>query len=148
MRALLQRVARAEVRVGGGSVGRIGPGLLVLVGVGPGDSEATAAELADKVANLRIFRDPEGRTNLSLFDVGGEALVVSQFTLYADLRKGRRPSWTAAEDPKIAAERVEAFAVALESRGVRVSRGVFGADMQVQLVNDGPVTIWIDADRP
>lgn len=120
----------------------------MLVGVGKGDPEAHVDLLAEKVGNLRIFADAEGKTNMAIGDVDGEALVVSQFTLYADLRKGRRPSWTAAEDPKIAAERVEAFAVALESRGVRVSRGVFGADMQVQLVNDGPVTIWIDADRP
>jgi D-tyrosyl-tRNA(Tyr) deacylase len=129
-------------------VSSIGPGLLLLVGVGRGDPQEQAERLAEKVANLRVFADDEGKTNLALGDVNGEALVISQFTLYADLRKGRRPSWTDAEDPSVAAERVEAFAAALETRGVRVSRGAFGAHMQVELVNDGPVTIWLDGDRP
>ncbi len=134
--------------VDGEVVSSIGPGVLLLVGVGKGDPEEQVERLAEKVANLRVFADDEGKTNLALGDVNGEALVVSQFTLYADLRKGRRPSWTDAEDPSVAAERVEAFAAALETRGVRVSRGVFGAHMQVELVNDGPVTIWFDADAP
>jgi D-tyrosyl-tRNA(Tyr) deacylase len=132
--------------VEGDVVSSIGPGLLLLVGVGRGDPESHVEALAEKVANLRIFADAEGRTNLALADVGGELLVVSQFTLYADLRKGRRPSWTGAEDPAVAAERVEAFARAVEARGIRVARGTFGAHMQVELVNDGPVTIWLDAD--
>jgi D-tyrosyl-tRNA(Tyr) deacylase len=132
--------------VEGDVVSSIGPGLLLLVGVGRGDPRSDAEALAEKVANLRIFADADGKMNLALADVGGEALVVSQFTLYADLRKGRRPSWTGAEDPAAATECVEAFARALEARGIRVARGVFGAHMQVELVNDGPVTIWLDAD--
>jgi D-tyrosyl-tRNA(Tyr) deacylase len=148
VRVLLQRVTRASVSVHGKAVSSIGPGMLLLVGVGRGDPESHVEFLAEKVAHLRVFADEDGKTNLALGDVGGEALVVSQFTLYADLRKGRRPSWTGAEDPDAAAERVEAFAAALERRGIRVARGVFGADMQVELVNDGPVTIWLDADRP
>jgi D-tyrosyl-tRNA(Tyr) deacylase len=132
--------------VEGDVVSSIGPGLLLLVGVGRGDPESHVEALAEKVANLRIFADAEGKMNLALADVGGELLVVSQFTLYADLRKGRRPSWTGAEDPAVAAELVEAFARAVEARGIRVARGVFGAHMQVELVNDGPVTIWLDAD--
>jgi D-tyrosyl-tRNA(Tyr) deacylase len=147
VRILLQRVSRASVAVDGEVVSSIGPGLLLLVGVGRGDPESHVEALAEKVANLRIFADTGGRTNLALADVAGEVLVVSQFTLYADLRKGRRPSWTAAEDPAVAAERVEAFARALEARGVRVAQGVFGAHMQVELVNDGPVTIWLEEDR-
>jgi len=148
MRVLLQRVSRASVTVDGEVVSAIGPGLVLLVGVGRGDPGAQVERMADKVMNLRVFADDGGKSNLSLLDVGGEALVVSQFTLFADLRKGRRPSWTDAEDPSVAAERVEAFAVALEARGVRVGRGVFGAHMQVELVNDGPVTIWLDAAAP
>jgi len=148
MRVLLQRVSRASVTVDGEIVSSIGPGLLLLVGVGKGDPPEQVERLAEKVANLRVFADGEGKTNLALGDVTGEALVVSQFTLYADLRKGRRPSWTDAEDPAVAAERVEAFAVALEARGIATARGVFGADMLVELVNEGPVTIWLDGDRP
>lgn len=129
-------------------VSSIGPGLLILVGVGRADPPEHVERLADKVANLRIFADDEGKMNRALGDVNGEALVVSQFTLYADLRKGRRPSWADAGDPAVAAERVEALAGALEARGIRVARGVFGAHMQVELVNDGPVTIWLDVDRP
>lgn len=146
MRVLLQRVSRARVTVDGRVTGEIGPGLLLLVGVGRGDPPAQVDRLAEKVANLRVFEDADGKTNLALGDVHGAALVVSQFTLYGDLRKGRRPSWTAAEDPEVAAERVEAFARALEARGVRVERGEFGAHMQVELVNDGPMTIWLDAE--
>lgn len=146
MRVLLQRVSRARVTVDERVSGEIGMGLLLLVGVGKGDPPEQAERLAGKVANLRVFEDEHGKTNLALADVDGGALVVSQFTLYADLRKGRRPSWTAAEDPAVAAERVEAFARALEERGVRVARGEFGAHMQVELVNDGPLTIWIDGE--
>jgi D-tyrosyl-tRNA(Tyr) deacylase len=132
--------------VDGDVVSSIGPGLLLLVGVGRGDPGSHVGALAEKIANLRIFSDDAGKMNLSLIDVAGEALVVSQFTLYADLRKGRRPSWTDAEDPAVAGERVEAFARVLEARGIRVARGVFGAHMQVELVNDGPVTIWLEDD--
>ena len=146
MRVLLQRVSRARVTVDERVSGEIGMGLLLLVGVGKGDPPEQAERLAEKVANLRVFEDEHGKTNLALADVDGGALVVSQFTLYADLQKGRRPSWTAAEDPAVAAERVEAFARALEERGVRVARGEFGAHMQVELVNDGPLTIWIDGE--
>ena len=144
MRVVLQRVARAAVSVDGRTEASIGRGLLLLVGVGRGDPEAHVARLADKVVGLRVFDDGEGKMNLALGDVGGEALVVSQFTLYGDVRRGRRPSWTAAEEPAAASERVEAFARALESRGVRVGRGVFGAHMEVELVNDGPVTILLE----
>jgi D-tyrosyl-tRNA(Tyr) deacylase len=144
VRVLLQRVTRARVTVEGRLSGEIGPGLLLLVGVGRGDPPEQAERLAEKVATLRVFEDDEGKTNLAIADVGGSALVVSQFTLYADLRKGRRPSWTLAEVPEVAAERVESFARALEARGVDVARGEFGAHMQVELVNDGPFTIWIE----
>jgi D-tyrosyl-tRNA(Tyr) deacylase len=144
VRVLLQRVTRARVTVEGRLSGEIGPGLLLLVGVGRGDPPEQAERLAEKVATLRVFEDDGGKTNLAIGDVGGSALVVSQFTLYADLRKGRRPSWTLAEVPEVAAERVESFARALEARGVDVARGEFGAHMQVELVNDGPFTIWIE----
>ncbi len=145
MRVLLQRVSRASVMVGGEPVSSIGLGYLLLVGVGQGDDASQVDKLADKIVGLRIFRDAEGKTNLSLADVGGEALVVSQFTLYADTRKGRRPSFVYAADPAEAAELVEAFAAAVEARGVKVGRGVFGAEMEVELVNDGPFTMWFDA---
>ena len=114
------------------------------MGIGAGDPDGEAEPMAEKIANLRLFADAEGKTNLALADVGGEALVVSQFTLYADTRKGRRPSWTDAADPAVAAERVEAFAAALESRGVPVRRGVFGAHMEVELTNDGPFTLVLE----
>lgn len=141
MKVVLQRVARASVSVGGEEVSAIGRGYLLLVGVGLGDAVDEADRLAEKVVNLRIFRDGEGKTNLALGDVGGAALVVSQFTLYADTRKGRRPSFVGAADPAEAAQLVEAFARALEARGVAVGRGVFGAEMAVELVNDGPFTL-------
>lgn len=144
MRIVLQRVARASVTVEGGRVAAIGPGYLLLVGIGADDPDGEAEPMAEKVANLRLFADAEGRTNLALAEVDGEALVVSQFTLYADTRKGRRPSWTDAAEPAVAAERVEAFASALEARGIRVGRGVFGAHMEVELVNDGPFTLVLD----
>ncbi len=143
---LLQRVARASVTVDGAPVSSIGRGYLLLVGIGASDADDEVERLAEKVVNLRVFPDDAGKMNLALADVGGEALVVSQFTLYGDLRKGRRPSWTDAADPAVAAERVEAFARALEARGVpKVGRGVFGTHMQVDLQNDGPVTLILDA---
>jgi D-tyrosyl-tRNA(Tyr) deacylase len=148
VRALLQRTAGAEVRVDGEVVGAIGPGLVILIGVGPADDESIADDLARKAAELRIFRDDEGRTNRSLLDVGGAALVVSQFTLYADTRRGRRPGFTGAAAPDLAERLYLAFADALRALGVSVATGRFGAEMSVSLVNDGPFTIWLDtADR-
>ena len=145
MRVVLQRVSRAAVTVGGDRVSEIGRGYLLLVAAGTDDGEREAARLAEKIVNLRVFPDSEGRMNLPLADVGGEILVVSQFTLYGDVRRGRRPSWTGAAPPEVAEERIEAFSRALEALGVRVARGVFRADMQVELVNDGPVTLILDA---
>lgn len=146
MRALLQRVSRAEVRVEGGTVGRIGRGLVVLLGVGREDAEAEARLLARKVARLRIFEDEEGRMNESVADVGGAALVVSQFTLYADARRGNRPGFTDAAPPAEADALYGRFVEALAGHGVPVETGTFRADMEVDLVNDGPVTIWLDTD--
>jgi len=146
MRVLLQRVTRATVSVEGAVRGSIGPGLVALVGVGPDDTADRARLLAAKSVDLRIFRDEEGRTNRSLADVGGAMLVVSQFTLYGDTRKGRRPSFIYAAKPDLAAELVEVFAAAVEARDIEVGRGQFGAEMQVELVNDGPMTIWLDSD--
>lgn len=148
MRALLQRVQRGEVRVEGEVVGTIGEGLVILLGVGPQDTEATADELARRAAELRIFRDAEGRTNRSLLETGGAALVVSQFTLYADTRRGRRPGFTTAGPPELAERLWRRFGDALQVLGVRVATGRFGSEMLVELVNDGPFTIWLDsADR-
>jgi D-tyrosyl-tRNA(Tyr) deacylase len=148
VRALLQRTTGARVQLDGEVVGEIGPGLVVLLGVGPDDTEAVAVDLARKAAELRIFRDEDGRTNRSLLDVGGEALVVSQFTLFADTRRGRRPGFTGAASPDLAASLVQRFAEALRELGVTVAQGRFGAEMAVELVNDGPFTIWLDtADR-
>ncbi len=144
MRVVLQRVLRASVTVDGERVSEIGRGYLLLVGVGRGDPPEEPARLAEKILNLRLFADHEGKTNLPIAGVDGEILVVSQFTLYADLRKGRRPSWGAAEEPEIAAARVEALAEALEVHGARVERGVFGAMMDVELLNDGPFTLVIE----
>jgi D-tyrosyl-tRNA(Tyr) deacylase len=146
MRVLVQRVSRATVSVDGEVRSSIGLGYLLLVGVGRADEATQVDRLADKVVGLRIFRDADGKTNLAIADVDGEALVVSQFTLYADTRKGRRPSFVYAADPEEAAELVEAFAAALEARGLKVARGVFGAEMEVELVNDGPFTMWLDAE--
>jgi D-tyrosyl-tRNA(Tyr) deacylase len=145
VRLLVQRVSRAAVRVDGAMVAEIGPGLLILVGVGAGDAEREAEWLAGKAFGLRIFEDGEGRMNRSVEDVRGEILVVPQFTLYGDARKGRRPSWSHAAPPDVARERVEAFAAALEARGARVSRGEFREHMQVEMVNDGPVTLLLEA---
>ena len=148
MRAILQRVTRAEVRVDGRVVGSVGPGLVVLLGVGRGDDEATADALARRIGELRIFRDEAGLTNRSLLEVGGEVLVVSQFTLYADTRRGRRPGFTDAAAAELARELWLRVAAGLEAQGVRVGLGQFGAEMAVELVNDGPFTIWLDtADR-
>ena len=146
MRVLMQRVSRASVSVDGEVRSSIGLGYLLLVGVGRGDEAAQVDRLADKIVGLRSFRDADGKTNLAIADVNGEALVVSQFTLYADTRKGRRPSFVYAADPEEAAELVEAFAAALEARGLNVARGVFGAEMEVELVNDGPFTMWLDPE--
>jgi D-tyrosyl-tRNA(Tyr) deacylase len=146
MRVLLQRVTRAEVRVDGDVTGAVGAGLLALVGIGPDDTADVARMLAEKSVDLRIFRDDDGRTNRSLADVGGGMLVVSQFTLYGDTRKGRRPSFIGAAPPDLAAELVEVFAAAVEDRGIALGRGRFGAEMEVELVNDGPMTIWLDSD--
>jgi D-tyrosyl-tRNA(Tyr) deacylase len=146
MRVVLQRVSGAEVRVEGATVGRIGRGLLLFVGAGRDDTATLLGPLAEKVAHLRIFADAEGKTNLSLLDVGGEALVVSQFTLYADCRRGRRPSFTPAGEPEAARVLVAGFREALEACGVRCEGGEFGACMQVSLVNDGPFTIVLDTD--
>ena len=148
MRALLQRVTRAEVRVGERTVSSIGAGLLILLGVGHGDDEATADALARRVCELRIFEDDEGRTNRSILDVAGEALVVSQFTLYADTKRGRRPGFTDAAPPEIAIGLWRRVAAGIGAQGVRTAVGEFGAEMAVELVNDGPFTIWLDtADR-
>ena len=144
MKAVLQRVSRASVRVEGELVGEIGPGLCVLLGVAHGDGAEEAAKLAGKVARLRVF-ERDGRFDVSLLDVGGEALVVSQFTLLADTAKGNRPSFTDAAAPELAEPLYEAFCAELRSLGVRVATGRFGARMAVELVNDGPVTIALEA---
>jgi D-aminoacyl-tRNA deacylase len=144
MRALVQRVLEGSVTVAGQATGRTGPGVVILVCAMPGDDPATAARLAEKIARLRIFRDGSGRMNLSLLDTGGGALVVSQFTLAADTTRGNRPGFSGAAEPALAERLYEAFADHLAGLGVGVGRGVFGAEMQVALVNDGPVTIWLD----
>lgn len=145
MRAVVQRVSAASVTVDGVVVGQIARGLLILLGVGQGDTRAEAVLLAEKIANLRIFADDAGRFNRSALDIGGAALVVSQFTLYADTRRGRRPSFTDAALPDVAAPLVEMFAAELRARGLAVEQGVFGAHMDVMLHNDGPVTIMLDS---
>ena len=148
MRALIQRVSQASVAVDGHTVGSIGPGLVVFLGIGQGDSEADAAYLVEKIANLRIFADSEGRFNLSALETAGEVLLISQFTLYAETRKGRRPSFTGAAPPEQARPLTEKFEDMLRERGLQVAAGVFQAMMKVSLVNEGPVTILIDsADR-
>jgi D-aminoacyl-tRNA deacylase len=146
LRIVLQRVTRASVSVDGEAVGAIGAGFVAFVGVAEGDDEANARRLAEKAAELRIFTDSEGRFNLSLLETGGEALVISQFTLHADMRRGRRPSFVAAARPEVAEPLVELFAASLEALGVRVARGRFGAHMAVDVYNDGPVTIILDTD--
>jgi D-tyrosyl-tRNA(Tyr) deacylase len=145
VRLLLQRVTRASVRVDGSVVGEIDRGLLALVGVGHEDTPEVAETLARRTVELRIFEDDEGRTNRSLADVAGSLLAVSQFTLYADLRKGRRPSFLDAAPPDLGARLYETYADAVATLGIPVARGIFGADMAVELVNDGPFTIWLDS---
>ncbi|MBN1658405.1 MAG: D-tyrosyl-tRNA(Tyr) deacylase [Anaerolineae bacterium] len=147
MRAVIQRVRRGRVSVEGETLGEVGQGLVILVGAGHGDGEAEAQWLADKVTHLRIFADDQEKTNLSLLDVDGEALVVSQFTLYADCRKGRRPSFVHAAPPEVAAPLVDAFAARMRANGVRnVGTGAFGAMMLVEIDNDGPFTIFLDTE--
>lgn len=144
MRALLQRVSHASVTVDEKVVGKIGQGVLVFLGVGHDDGEYQVKTLADKIVHLRIFADEEGKMNRSLLDIGGEILVVSQFTLYADTRRGRRPGFTDAAPPAVAEPLFEHFKDTLASYGVRVASGVFGAYMGIDLRNDGPVTLWLD----
>ena len=144
MRALLQRVLEASVKVEGVATGTIGPGLLVFLGVGKGDSDAEAVALADQVAALRIFEDQQGKMNRSLLETSRALLSVSQFTLYADTRKGRRPSFVDAMEPSEARRQWEVFNQRCRELGLGVEVGVFGGDMKVALVNDGPVTIWLD----
>lgn len=146
MRALVQRVSYGKVSVNGQTVSEIAGGLVVLLGIGHGDGESQAAWLAEKVANLRIFEDADGKMNLSVRDVGGAALVISQFTLYADSQKGRRPSFVDAALPDVAAPLVEKFAEMIRQQGVPAGVGVFGAHMLVEIHNDGPVTIWLERD--
>ena len=144
MRAVLQRVRRGKVSVDGREVAEIGPGLVILLGVGHGDSEATAREMTEKIAHLRIFEDAQGKMNLSILDTGGAAIVVSQFTLYADTRKGRRPSFVDAALPDAARPLVDRFAALLAGQGVPTQTGEFGAHMLVEIENDGPVTILLE----
>jgi D-tyrosyl-tRNA(Tyr) deacylase len=146
MRLVLQRVSEASVSVAGKKVAEIGPGLIILLGVGPHDDQEQAAYLAEKTAQLRIFEDEAGKMNRSLIDTGGEAIVVSQFTLFADTRKGRRPSFTSAALPEVASPLVDHFVELLRQKGIPTQTGVFGEHMQVALINDGPVTIWIERD--
>lgn len=145
MRLVLQRVKSGGVSVDGRPIAKIGTGLVILVGVGAEDTDEQARTLVEKVVNLRIFEDDQGKMNLSLLDIGGEALVISQFTLFADTRKGRRPSFTDAARPDIASPLIERFEELLKERGVATSSGVFGAHMLVEINNDGPVTIILEA---
>jgi len=144
MRALLQRVSHGKVSVKGQVIAEIGHGLVILLGIGEGDGEEQVQYLAKKIAEMRIFEDEQGKTNLSVLDVGGEAIVVSQFTLYADTRKGRRPSFIHAAPPEIASPLVDQFASVLAGQGVPTQSGKFGAHMLVEIDNDGPVTIWLE----
>jgi len=146
MRVLIQRVSDAAVRVEGGAPRSIGPGLVLLIGVGPDDNEAVADRIAAKAANLRIFSNDAGKFDKSLLDTGGGALVVSQFTLYGDCRKGRRPDFTGAASPERAEPLYRRFIEALRGLGVSVQTGEFGASMEVELRNNGPVSVWIDSE--
>ncbi|ANT59980.1 D-tyrosyl-tRNA(Tyr) deacylase [Salipiger sp. CCB-MM3] len=146
MRALIQRVSEASVTVEGAVIGEIGPGLLILICAMQGDTEAQADKLAAKIAKLRIFRDEEGRMNRSVRDTGGAALVVSQFTLAADTRSGNRPGFSSAAAPDDGQRLYEYFAGRIAAEGIATATGRFGADMKVALINDGPVTIWIDSE--
>ena len=145
MRIVLQRVSFGRISVEGRMVPQIGAGLVLLVGIGPGDAETQVRYMVEKVANLRIFEDEQGKMNRSLLDTGGEALVVSQFTLFADTRKGRRPSFTDAAPPQIASPLVERFAQLLREQGIPTQTGEFAAHMLVEIHNDGPVTIWLES---
>lgn len=145
MKAVIQRVSRANVRVDGSAVGTIGKGLLVLLAVHSADGQHQVEWMADKVANLRVFPDEMGRMNRSLIETGGQALVVSQFTLYGDCRKGRRPSYGLAAPPELASSNYKAFVNRMRGKGIGVEEGVFGAHMEVELVNDGPVTLIIES---
>ena len=144
MKAVIQRVSRGSARVAGEVVSQIGPGLLILLGIGPADTMAVVEQMAQKIVHLRIFEDEEEKMNLSVLDVKGEALVVSQFTLYADTSRGRRPSFINAAKPDLAEPLVTSFAQQIASLGVPTQMGVFGAHMAVELVNDGPVTIVLE----
>ncbi|MBA2299785.1 MAG: D-tyrosyl-tRNA(Tyr) deacylase [Chloroflexi bacterium] len=146
MRALLQRTTGASVAVAGEVIGSIDSGLVVLLGVGPGDDETTADALARRITELRIFRDADGRTNSSLIEIEGAVLLVSQFTLFADTRRGRRPGFTGAAPPELAERLYERAVASLRALGVTVETGRFGEEMTVQLTNDGPFTIWLDTD--
>lgn len=147
MRIVLQRVSEARVRVDSEVVGEIGAGLMVLLGVGREDSDADVSYLADKVAGLRIFEDEDGKLNRSVAEIAGGVLVVSQFTLYGDCRKGRRPGFSAAAPPKLANRLYQEFTEQLRSKGLTVATGIFQADMQVELINDGPVTMLLDSGK-
>lgn len=147
MRAVVQRVAHAEVAVDGKTIGKIGAGLLVFLGAGDGDTEEDLKYIADKTVGLRIFSDENGKMNLSVKDIGGEILVISQFTLYGDCRKGKRPSFTSAMEPVSAERMYEDFIRRMESEGIRTEHGSFGADMKVELLNDGPVTLLLDSSK-
>ncbi len=144
MRAVLQRVRRGSVSVSGRTIAQIDQGVVILLGIGPQDSAEQATYLAEKIANLRIFEDEQGKINRSLLEVEGAAIVVSQFTLYADTRKGRRPSFIDAAPPEVARPLVDLFATELRARGVPTQTGEFGAQMLVEIENDGPVTIWFE----
>jgi D-tyrosyl-tRNA(Tyr) deacylase len=147
MRAVIQRVSRAQVRVDGKTSGEIGPGLLILLGVGQGDTSREADYLLDKIINLRIFEDAGGKMNLSLLETGRQLMVISQFTLYADCRKGRRPSFTDAGPPAEAQKLYDYFVGSARQRGLQVATGVFQALMEVELINSGPVTILLDSSK-
>ena len=144
MRVVLQRVSHARVSVEGRAIAEIGPGVVILLGIGPQDGEEQARYLAEKIANLRIFEDDQGKINRSLLETGGQAVVVSQFTLYADMRKGRRPSFTDAALPEAAHPLVERFTQFLNEFGIPTQTGSFGAHMLVEIANDGPVTLWLE----
>ncbi len=146
MRVVVQRVEKGKVTVDDHTVAEIGRGVVILLGIGPDDGEEQTCYLAEKIANMRIFADEEGKTNLSLLDIGGEAIIVSQFTLYADTRKGRRPSFVKAAPPEVAEPLVERFAGLMGAQGVPTQTGQFGAKMLVEIFNDGPVTIWMERE--
>ena len=147
MRAVVQRANRASVSVGGAVIAAIGPGLVVLLGIRASDTAADVAWLSEKIINLRIFEDPDGKMNISLADMGGEMLIVSQFTLYGDCRKGRRPGFSTAAPPEIAEPLYNRFIELVRESGIGVATGTFQAAMQVELVNDGPVTLLLDSEK-